>query len=351
MKVFLSYASDQNGLAIRIAHGLVQEGDVVFFDRESLPVGDGYHQRIRDAITGSDVFVFLVSPESIAHGSYAAAELEIAQSASVAGGLRVVPVMTAATDFASLPPFLGSITILQPRGDLVAVLLATAAEIRSDIKRRQVTYGIEVGNSGWMLTIHIIDPNPREILLSEKADGPFVSTGLLPYPNAETGLPYPNPSLMIPPFTGKAEIFVKYIDARGRERGPFRLELDPEQSVPALAKYALNFYGSWTEFWGDEERCILLFSFPLSYKHALQEIRYSLDDDSLSRQIRFKVDQVNLGIDKDDEVQVEIPWTTRSVSVQLTFIDGTKSALRRFPNHLRSAQSASAPQRPGSVPG
>ena len=89
MNVFLSYASEHVDLAARIASGLTQEGDDVFFDRESLPVGEGYHQRIRDAIEAADLFVFLVAPASLTPGSYAVAELELAATAAALGRPRL----------------------------------------------------------------------------------------------------------------------------------------------------------------------------------------------------------------------------------------------------------------------
>ena len=50
MNVFLSYSSTNTEIAKRVAHLLKDEGDEVFFDRESLPLGETYDRRIREAI-------------------------------------------------------------------------------------------------------------------------------------------------------------------------------------------------------------------------------------------------------------------------------------------------------------
>jgi len=135
MKVFLSYSSDKVDLAKRIAYSLKDEGDEVFFDRDSLPVGETYDRRIREAIQGAQVFIFLITPKAISSGCYALAELGIAERSSADSGMKVVPVMVSPTDFQSMPPYLRSLTVLQPRGDILAETLAVVADIRSEVKR------------------------------------------------------------------------------------------------------------------------------------------------------------------------------------------------------------------------
>ncbi len=74
MKIFLSYASEDRALAEDIQLALAGAGHEVFFDRQSLPAGGDYHQRIRAAVNGTDLFVFLISPDSIDAGGYALTE-------------------------------------------------------------------------------------------------------------------------------------------------------------------------------------------------------------------------------------------------------------------------------------
>jgi hypothetical protein len=78
MNVFLSYSSSERDLAERLAYSLRNEGHSVFFDRTSLPPGEGYHLHIRSAIDRCNLFIFLISHESLSRGSYALTELGIA---------------------------------------------------------------------------------------------------------------------------------------------------------------------------------------------------------------------------------------------------------------------------------
>jgi hypothetical protein len=51
----------------------------VFVDRADLKAGEPYRQALRQAIEEADRFIFLVSPESVAPGSYAWTEVDMAQ--------------------------------------------------------------------------------------------------------------------------------------------------------------------------------------------------------------------------------------------------------------------------------
>ena len=50
MRIFLSYASQDQEPAKAIYLALRDQGQKVFFDRADLPAGEEYHNRIREAI-------------------------------------------------------------------------------------------------------------------------------------------------------------------------------------------------------------------------------------------------------------------------------------------------------------
>ena len=97
MKLFLSYPSAQRDLAESLTLALEAEGHEVFIDRADLKAGQAFHQTLREAILGADGMLFLVTPESVAPGSYALAELNIAQQRWRRPGGHVLPVMVVAT--------------------------------------------------------------------------------------------------------------------------------------------------------------------------------------------------------------------------------------------------------------
>ena len=120
MKIFLSYSSKDHLLVEPIYLALRAEGYSVFFDRTNLPAGDEYDVRIREAIEDADLFVFLVSPDSLANGSYTLTELEIAQKTWDHPGGKVLPVLLHPVDIAKLPPYLRAVTVLEPVGNVPA---------------------------------------------------------------------------------------------------------------------------------------------------------------------------------------------------------------------------------------
>jgi TIR domain len=130
MRIFLSYPSVQRATAERLAHALEAEGHEVFFDRHDLDPGEAFHARIRAAIDSAEAMVFLLTPDSVRAGSYALTELELARARWPRPSGHVLPVMLAPTPVADLPAYLSTVTILQPRGELVAESVAAVARLR-----------------------------------------------------------------------------------------------------------------------------------------------------------------------------------------------------------------------------
>lgn len=130
MKIFLSYPSAQRPLAERLALALEAEGHDVFFDRHDLDAGASFHQRLRDGIARADAMVFLVTPRSVAAGSYTLTELDQARQRWRRPAGRVLPVMVEPTPIADMPAYLSAVTILQPLGEPVAETVAALARLK-----------------------------------------------------------------------------------------------------------------------------------------------------------------------------------------------------------------------------
>lgn len=129
MKLFISYPSAQRDLAARLTLALEAEGHDVFHDRSDLRAGEAFHQRLREAVAAADAFVFLITPEAVAPGSYTLAELNFAQQRWRRPSGHVLPVMVVPTPIGTLPPYLSAVTILQPRGEPVAEAVAAVARL------------------------------------------------------------------------------------------------------------------------------------------------------------------------------------------------------------------------------
>lgn len=130
MKIFVSYPSDQRDVAERLRLALEGEGHDVFTDRTELKEGEPFHAALREAIDDADAMIFMVTPRSVAPGSYALSELDLAQRQWRSPGGHVLPVLVEPTPLSAIPAYLRSVTLLQPRGDLVAETVAAVARMR-----------------------------------------------------------------------------------------------------------------------------------------------------------------------------------------------------------------------------
>lgn len=332
MKIFLSYSSEQRQLAERIDEVLESEGHIVFFDRDSLAVGETYDKRIRTAIRECQLFIFLVSPESVQHGSYALTELKLLELLDASDRPALLPVLVAPLDFALLPAFLGTRTVYEPSGYVPAEVAAQVDLIGRRLERPAPKLIATPSNQSWNVYIDLANEPTQEIFyrLSERDE--WVSTGFAPARSFSTGKPMPRGDIALSRRRPPRELFVKYRDVNGRENGPYRLPFDPMDHFLRFCREVLRMT-PWVGFreW-PEGHLLVYFTHVLTYKDAFTAIRYSIDDQSLSRQLRFKGDpkRMDMRDDENDESIVEVPFSTQSVCVQIHFVDGTSSEARTF---------------------
>jgi len=136
MKIFLSYASQDREMAKSIYLALRDQRHTVFFDRADLPAGDEYHNRIRSAAEGADLFIFLITANAVDAGSYTLTELSIAEKA----GVKLLPVALGKVDLERLPALLKAVTFLQTDGNLPAAVAAEVHRIARERRRRRLKY-------------------------------------------------------------------------------------------------------------------------------------------------------------------------------------------------------------------
>lgn len=130
MRVFLSYASEQRDLAIRLALALRTMRNNVFFDRDALPAGGAFYLRIRKAILRCHAFIFLASRQSLQAGAYPLSELGVAERRWPHPAGKVLPVLVGDTPVETLPAYLRAVSVLEPKGDIVAEVLDAVARVR-----------------------------------------------------------------------------------------------------------------------------------------------------------------------------------------------------------------------------
>jgi len=145
VNIFLSHSNAQSTIAERLALSLRGDGHTVFFDRSDIEPGEEYDSRIRKAIGSCDLFVFLISPESVAPDSYPLAELGIAEERWPHPKGHVLPLVVQPVDISRIPSYLRAVSIFDPQGDFVAEASAAIARIAETKPRRRIGLPVILG--------------------------------------------------------------------------------------------------------------------------------------------------------------------------------------------------------------
>lgn len=199
-----------------------------------------------------------------------------------------------------------------------------------DEARSPVTLTHMVSNDGWMLSFTVVE-GATEISYRMDDAPEFKSTGHLAYPDPRTGQPVADPSVSLGMIEGRHAVEVKFVDLYGVTKGPYALEFDTAKEMVSQAKLALKSVHGWISY-GYHGELLAYFTFLLTYKPAIEEIRYSIDSDDVSKQLKF-VPWKKRGWaehDEQDETFLPIPSASKYICVQITFKGGTQTEVRRF---------------------
>jgi len=187
-------------------------------------------------------------------------------------------------------------------------------------------------NAGWSMTISL--PEPATAISWRLGDsGPFTDTGLMAMNDQRTGKPMPNPSFELPDSTAATTIGIKYLDIRGRETGPFDIRFDPDSALQQGNKQILDqFWTSWIAFDAGGNRGLVYFTQMLSFRCAIKEVHYSLNGTTLDKEIKMPPCDAKdpYAIPADYQPYFKVKDDVKSMAVQVTYTDGTKSPVREY---------------------
>jgi TIR domain-containing protein len=132
-KIFLSYSSLDRDKAEAIALSLSRSYRV-FFDRDNLPAGQSFDDRIEHAINESEFFIFLISPNSVGEGQgrFTVSELALARQKWPYPSGHVLPIMLEPTPLNQVPAYLKAVTILEPKGNIAVETRAAVAQMQGE---------------------------------------------------------------------------------------------------------------------------------------------------------------------------------------------------------------------------
>jgi hypothetical protein len=206
---------------------------------------------------------------------------------------------------------------------------AKLSSLPQTVLENPVTLMATETGKGWQLNFQLAESKPKEIFYKLDGNGDFQSTGHMPVKNAQTGEDMVNPGVFLAGLTpGEHTIEVKYLDRTGKNNGPYSLKFDTRGEQLKNGKNAINTSVSplinFTHTGGEFRAFFIrmLFHGPI-----IKEIRYSIDSEALDKSFPFN--PITRIQETPTKVYEVIPNDTKFVAVQVTYIDGTKSPVRK----------------------
>ena len=354
-KIFLSYRRDD---AAADAFFIFDQLNVrfpgrVFRDVSTVEPGADFVNAIDEAVRASKVLVALIGRQwlSIADASGQRrlddprdfVRLEIASA--LQQKIAVIPVLLRGARMPSFESLPADIAALGRRQALEISEGHFEQDVEQLVRLLERQLGETAGrvkllgmanNSGWLITLDIADAKLKEIWYRLDNQTEFKSTGFGLVRRWDTGLPQPQYQFQLFNVTESQTIHVKYATADGVEHGPYELEFDPRRELVRETKHVLELTKPWLSFvrhfTDDGESLLVHFSHLVSYKNAFRRIRYSVDDDSLSSELRFTPNELSghATLGEDDETYITISAKSHYVSVKVCYIDGSESPVEKI---------------------
>ena len=186
-------------------------------------------------------------------------------------------------------------------------------------------------NGGWTVVFSIADPT-LGISWRIGDAGEFRETGFIDTLDPRTRKRMPNPSIELAADAPAATIQVRYVDASGELQGPFPIKFDPEAALihdqRKILDMTANSWLSFREFNG----LLVYYTHLMSYRCAIREARIGIDTVVPDKVLKMPpCDARDPGaIPHDATPYLKLAPSTQFVSVELTYRDGSVSAIKSF---------------------
>jgi hypothetical protein len=186
-------------------------------------------------------------------------------------------------------------------------------------------------NGGWTVVFSILDP-ALGISWRIGDTGDFRETGFLDTLDPRTRKRIPNPSIELDADAPAATIRVRYVDISGEMQGPFPIKFDPEAALIHDQRKILDMTAtSWLSF-REFNGLLVYYTQLMSYRCAIREARVGIDTAVPDKVLKMPpCDPRNPSSIPGDAVPyLKLPAATKSVSVELTYRDGSVSEIKSF---------------------
>jgi uncharacterized caspase-like protein len=186
-------------------------------------------------------------------------------------------------------------------------------------------------NGGWSVVFSFAEPTTGiSWRLGETAT--FKETGFIDTLDPRTRKRMPNPAIQLDADQPATTLYVRYVDASGNLQGPFPVRFEPNGALEREQRKILEMTaGSWLSF-REFNGLLLYYTHLMSYRCAIRQVRIGLDSAVPDRALAMPPcnEKDPMAIPSGAQPYLKVPPTTRSVSVEITYRDGSLSELKTF---------------------
>jgi hypothetical protein len=186
-------------------------------------------------------------------------------------------------------------------------------------------------NGGWSVTFSIADPT-LGISWRMGDSGDYRETGFIDTLDPRTRKRMPNSSIELPADAPAATIQLRYVDTNGELQGPFPIRFDPEAALIRDQRKILDLTAtSWLSF-REFNGLLVYYSQLMSFRCAIREARIGIDSVVPDKVLKMPPCDPRdpSAIPHDATPYLKLAPTTKSVSVELTYRDGSVSEIKSF---------------------
>jgi hypothetical protein len=186
-------------------------------------------------------------------------------------------------------------------------------------------------NGGWTIVFSIADPT-LGISWRMGDAGDFRETGFIDTLDPRTRKRMPNPSIELPADAPAATIQLRYVDTNGDMQGPFPIRFDPEAALIRDQRKILDMTAtSWLSF-REFNGLLVYYTHLMSYRCAIREVRVGIDTAVPDKVLKMPPCDIRdpSVIPHDAQPYLKLAPSTRTVSVELTYRDGSVSEIKSF---------------------
>ncbi len=186
-------------------------------------------------------------------------------------------------------------------------------------------------NGGWTVVFSIVDPT-LGISWRMGDTGEFRETGFMDTLDPRTRKRMPNPSIELAADAPAATIQVRYVDTSGELQGPFPIKFDPEAALIRDQRKILDMTAtSWLSF-REFNGLLVYYTHLMSYRCAIREVRVGIDTAVPDKVLKMPPCDPRdpSAIPHEAQPYLKLAPSTQSVSVELTYRDGSVSEIKSF---------------------